>query len=91
MFSVRNHRFSQGGLVADEFFEWKPLGLGASTPSPRLVAAHRRGGSAVKTMQGWVQQGTKEAIEKRCLKSASLIIIGDCDEAVERYVLSPPL
>ena len=37
------------------------------------------GGSAVKTMQTWVQQGIKEAIEKRYLKSASLIIIDDCD------------
>ena len=60
-------------------------------PSPRLVAAHRRGGSAVKNMQTWVQQGIKEAIEKRHLKSAPLIIIDDCDEAVERWVLSPPL
>ena len=78
--------------MADEFFEWKPLGLGASMPSPRLVAAHRRGGSAVKTVRTWVQQGIKEATEKRHLKSASLIIIiDDYDEAVERCVLSLPL
>ena len=42
-------------------------------------------------MQGRVQQGIKEAIEKRYLKSASLIIMGDCAEAVERGVLSLPL
>ena len=36
-------------------------------------------------MQTWVRQGIKEDIvQKRYL--ASLIIIDDCDEAVERYV-----
>ena len=48
------------------------------------------GGSAAKTMQTWVQQGIKKATEKRYLKSASLIIIDDCDEAVERYVFKLP-
>jgi len=44
-------------------------------------------------MQTWFQQGIKEAIAsgKRYLKSASLTIIDDCDEAVGRCVLSPPL
>jgi len=51
---------------------------------------HRRGGSSVKTISR-VQQGINEAIEKRYRKSASLIIIDDSDEAVERCVLSPPL
>ena len=65
VFSIRNHRFSKGGLVADEFFEWKPLGLGASMPPTRLVAAQQRG-SAVKTMQtrvpGQHQRGHREAV-----------------------------
>ena len=57
-------------------------GCGGAPPRRVCVEDH---------MQGWVQQGIKEAIEKRYLKSGSLIIIDDCAEAVERDVLSPPL
>ena len=65
--------------------------------SGRVHAVAAAGGGAPRRrvhgedhVQGWVQQGIKEAIvQKRYL--ASLIIIDDCDEAAERYVLSPPL
>jgi len=78
------------GLLPDGEFQWRPIsffdGGKRATGTMRLPRIVNRGGSdALRTMSAWVNWGVSEAIRRRYLRSAALVVLDADGSALERY------